>query len=461
MTADCGCRWNVPGPTPPEAAGVMVRLVIGVVLRAVGGCTVHPKGEKLERAKVEQAGRVYVRAVEERDIPVLGPGASVEEMVRYALLTNAGVEQKYCEWRSALEQVPQEGTQRTNLALSLSTMVQDGVTAWKTTNIGAGNDSMNNLVLPNKLMTAAEVALANARAAGKRFDEAKYELRAKVISAYDDYALTAELLRLEEENGKLLELTVKMVRLRIGTGVSMQQDLLRAENEASASENELGALRSKLSVQRAALNVLMNRDPETDIALPGKLPAAREISNDDAELLRAAAEGNPEIQALAAEVSGRRVGITMAKQAYQPELGVNVSTDFAGMAQNLAGAVMVPVLRYEAIDAGIRQAEDQLRATETGMRQYRSDLRGRVVTDLIMIREAERQVAFLEKTLIPRAKQIVSVSQTAYGTGQSSMLDLIEGQRSLIGLQRLGAEMRVEREKSVADLEAAVGVGVE
>ena len=430
-------------------------------LAATGGCTVHPQGEKLERAKVEQVGKVYERPFEKREVRVIGPEATPEEMVKYALLTNAEVEEKYWEWRAALEQVAQEGTQKTNLSLSLSSMIENGGTAWKMTNVGAGNDAMNNLVLPSKLKTAAEVALENARAAGLRFDRARYELRAKVLAAYYDYALTAELARLEEENGKLLELTAKMVRLRIGTGASMQQDLLKAESAREGSENELAGLRAKMAGERVALNVLLNREADVEIAVPARLPEWREISADDGELLRAAAEGNPEIFALAAELRAKRGGIKLAKQEYLPEFGVNVNTDLAGVAQNLAGSVMVPVLRYEAIDAGIRQAEDRLRGQQAAMRGYRNELRGRVVGDLILVREAEREVSFLEKNLIPRARQIVSVSQTSYGVGQSSMLDLIEGERARIGLERLDAEMKVEREKQVVDLEAAVGTGVQ
>ena len=440
---------------------IVVGLVVGGLAISLGACTVHPEGEKLERSKVEQVGKVYERPFEKREVRVIGPEAAPEEMVKYALLTNAEVEEKYWEWRAALEQVPQEGTQKTNLSLSLSSMIENGGTAWKMTNVGAGNDAMNNLVLPSKLKTAAEVALENAQAAGLRFDRARYELRAKVLAAYYDYALTAEMGRLEEENGKLLELTAKMVRLRIGTGVSMQQDLLKAENERAGSENELAGLRSKMEAERVALNVLLNREAYVEIAVPARLPEWREISTDDAELLRAAAEGNPEIWALAAELGAKRGGIKLAKQEYLPEFGVNVNTDLAGVAQNLAGSVMVPVLRYEAIDAGIRQAEDRLRGQQAALRGYRNELRGRVVMDLVQVREAERQVVFLEKTLIPRAQEIVSVSQASYGVGQSSMLDLIEGERARIGLERLDAEMKVEREKNVVDLEAAVGSGVE
>ncbi|HUO07766.1 MAG TPA: TolC family protein [Phycisphaerae bacterium] len=436
------------------------KMLLCSVALALTACTIHPRGESEERATVINAGKPYEHPIETRTVAPLAPDATPEEMVQYALLTNADVEAQYWQWRSALEQVPQDGTEKTNIAISLTSMITNGSTAWKMTNVGVGNDASANIVLPSKLDTAAKAALENAKAAGLRFDKARYELRNKLLSAYYDYALTAELLRLEEQNQKLLELTDQMVKLRIGTGTSMQQDLLKAGNELESSKNDIASFRAKAAVQLAAINVILNRDPTTPIAIPKTLPAPRPVPGDDAALLKACAESSPELRALQADLAAKGLGIKMAKQEYLPEFGVNATTDFAGITQSILGSVMVPVLRYQAIDAGIRQAEDNLRATAAAAHQFRHELAGRVVTDLVQLREDERQVTFLESTLIPRTRQVVSASQASYGANQSSMLDLLDGQRSQIALQRLAAEMKTDREKQLADLEAAIGASL-
>ena len=101
---------------------------------------------------------------------------------RYALLTNADLEQKYWEWRSAIEQIPQDGTQATNLALSANLGVTRGRTGSDRTTLSAGNDPMADIVLPPKLSAAARRALENARAAGLRFRKAQFDLRNKVLA---------------------------------------------------------------------------------------------------------------------------------------------------------------------------------------------------------------------------------------------------------------------------------------
>src|SRR6185369_676971 len=105
-------------------------------LIAIGGCTVHPSGEHEERAISQEAGKSYRRPIELRELPPLSDAPVPEELVTYALLLNAEVEVAYWQWRSALEQVPQEGTQKTNLMLTYSTLISNGTTAASMNTLG-------------------------------------------------------------------------------------------------------------------------------------------------------------------------------------------------------------------------------------------------------------------------------------------------------------------------------------
>jgi cobalt-zinc-cadmium efflux system outer membrane protein len=120
------------------------------------------------------------------------------------------------------------------------------------------------------------------------------------------------------------------------------------------------------------------------------------------------------------------------------------------------GSVMLPVLRYQAIDAGIRQAEDNLRSAEALRRQTSHDLASRIVGDLSMVRDLDRQIELYRTTLLPRAKQVIDAGQNTYAGGQSSFLDLLDSQRSLIALRRMVADFQATRIKELADLEAAM-----
>ena len=450
--------WNpCRGFVNASVSGRSGRALLIAVLLLAGGCTVHPPGEQQERQSALQAGKPFQKPAEARTTPPLPDNPATDDLVHYALLTNAELEQRYWEWRSAIEQVPQDGTQSTNLALFGNLGIVKGATALDRTTLSAGNDPMADIVLPSKLGTAARRALENARAAGWHFRKAQYELRARVLSVYLDYALNAELIRLEQANAALLQTTLMVVEARNRAAGGSQQDLLKARNELDLSNNDIANLQAQLPAQRATLNALLNRPPEAALPVPGGLPAPLPLSGTDIQILALAARNNPDLKGLAHEAAARGAGIKLAKLQYLPDFSITLGSDLAGIGQSLAGMLTVPLLRYQAIDAAVAQAQANLRATQAMRNQTAADLGARVVMDLSTVRDADRQLVLFDHTILPRARQIVTVARSSYEAGQSSLLDWLDSQRSLIAIERLVANLRTLREKRLADLEAITG----
>lgn len=428
-------------------------LLLGVAV-VVSGCTVHPPGEQIERRAMAQEGARYNAPVEWRHVPALPSNPTADQLVDYALLTNAQLEQRYWEWKSTIEQIPQDGTQNTNLSLFVGASIVNGTMSLDRTTAALGNDPMADVVLPPKLSATATRALENARAAGLRFQKAKYELRRKVLEAAYDLALSSELIRLERQNAQLLETTASLTDARVRAGGAGQQDLLRARNELDLSHNESAAMEARLPAQRAALNALLGRAPDSPVAVADELPAAQPIHESDDVMLAWAGKQNPELLALAHEVRGKQEGVRLARLQYLPDFSFSGGTDLMGITQSLAGSVTIPLLHYEAIDAAVRQAEANVRAVEAMRRQTALDLKAQVVLDLVTLRDADRQIELFGQGILPRARQAVAVTRTAYEAGRASLLELLEAQRSTIALDRLLANLRVEHAKRLSDLEA-------
>lgn len=420
----------------------------------LAGCTVHPPGEQAERQAAIRAGAPFTRPVERRQVPPLPANPTPDDLVRRALLASPELEQRYWEWRSAIEQIPQDGTQPTNLALFGSTSITRGRMSLDTTTLSLGNDPMADILLPAKLSAAAQRALQNARAAGLRFRKAQFELRGKVLGAYAEYALSAELIRLEQSNAELLQTTVMVVEARNRAGTAGQQDLLKSRNELDLSRNDIANLQAQLPAQRAALNALLDRSADAPIPIPTRMPDARPVVQDDEQVLKLAAERNPELAALAQEIAARKQSLALARLQYLPDVSLTAGTDLAGIAQSLAGMVTIPLLRYQAIDAAVAQAEANLRAAEAMRRQAHNDLAAQVVMDLSTIRDADRQLDLFDRMVLPRARQVVTVERAAYEAGHAPLLDLLDAQRSLIAMERLVARLQATREERLDDLEA-------
>jgi outer membrane protein TolC len=425
-----------------------------IVLAPLTGCTLHPPGERQERDNAAQVGKPYAEHIDQRNITPLPSNPTLDQVTDFALLNNAELEQRYWEWIAAIEQVPQDGTQSASLNIGSSTTITRGKSSWSASSLTLGNDPMSDIKWPGKLDAAAKASLENAKAAGMRFAKAKFELRSKLIGAYDDYALTNELALLEQSNGRLLDLTASTVAARNRAGGTDELDLLKARNESDMSRNDLARLQSQLPGQLAAINALLGRSADAELSIPSNRGSGGDLKYTDCELLDQAAKNNPELVALADETAGKKQAIRLAKLQYVPDFNLSVSTDLAGVAQQLVGQASIPLFRFEAINAGISQAEANLRANEALRHQTARDIATQVITDLAMLHNSDRQLLLLEKTVLPRQQRIVDLDRSAYEAGRSTLLDLLESRRSLIAIQRLVARLHNARDKQLADLEA-------
>jgi outer membrane protein, heavy metal efflux system len=434
---------------------VTVVLLVGLV-----GCTVHPPGEFEERATAVQMGKPFEKPIEVRRMPPFPANPTSDQLVEYALLGNAELEQYYWEWRSAIEQIPQDATQTTTLNVAGGTSITNGHTSLGSSTLTLSNDPMTDIKWPDKLDAAAKQALENARATGRRFFKAKYDLRYKVLKAYYDYALNAELIRLEQSNQRLLRTIATVAETRYRAGRSGQRDVLKSSNEADLSGNDIANMRSQLPSQRAAINALLSRPVDAPLPVPTKLPASRRMVYGDRELVEMAAKHNPELIALADELHGRGEGIRLAELQYVPDFNLSVGTDLMGVTQSLLAQATIPIVRYEALNAAIAQAEAKLRASEAMRREVGNNLTAQVIADITIIRDAGRQLDLFDHTILPRARQVVNVAQSAFEAGDASetdavlLLNLLDDQRSLIAFERLVAKLRITQSTHLAELES-------
>ena len=185
------------------------------------------------------------------------------------------------------------------------------------------------------------------------------------------------------------------------------------------------------------------------------LPRPRPLIYSDQKILTLAAQNNPELIPLAHNIRGRKQGLELAKLQYLPDFSANVGTDLKGVTQSLAASLTIPFLRYEAIDAAVAQAEANLRSTQAMRRQTLSDLNAQIIPGVVSLHDAVRQLDLFHNTLLPRARQVVAVARSVYESGPTSLLALLDSERSLIAIQRLTANLRVTREKNLVDLEAS------
>lgn len=431
-------------------------LALAVTL-GISGCVIAPPEAKNEVKRVETAGQNYTTTRSARILPDISATPTWQEVLSRVFLTNGDLEAAYHEWAMAASQIDQKGTWPTQ-PLQLGFDYMFSAEKMKTFDrMTFSVSGMDATPLPNKTYQEAKVAWRLAEAAGERFRQKKFELQAKTLSAWADYTLQAEKIRIQIENERLLRMVVETTGTRVRAGAP-QQDLLRAQVELKKAQNELATMQSELKRQEAALNGLMVRPVDSSLSPPGRLPAPRPLPGDEV-LLALGVQNNAELAALDKDILARQAAIVRSRLEYQPE--VNLSAAFTGSVSQAVGGMLVVPTRFPAIRAMVAEARSDLKRVEAMRDQTHSDQTAAFVATLVALRDAERRSKFYTDEILPLANRTLDLTRRAYSTGSAGYLDLIEAQRTLLEIRLMVADAQVMRERMLADLEMLAGADVE
>ena len=441
------------------ARNLVLELNVALSL-ALGGCSLAPQGTMEEEAKLAKFSTIFEPPLQADQLPRLPARADWRSVLHRAFLANGELRSAYFEWKAALARIDQAATwPNSNVALSFSYMFSpEQMKAWDRTTIGLGFDPSMNVSLPIKVQTAGLVAFEAARQAGEKFRAVKFDLQRRVLSMYLDLALVEEKIRIERQNLPLLKLVTDSASGRAQAGGPLQ-DLLKAQIETQMAENELANLEAEAKSMRGQLNGMLARDARAPLSLPPSLPSARAVLSDDAQLIAAAVDQNPELAGLARQVAGRKDALELARLAYFPDVIPSASVT-GTLSQTVAAMVMLPT-KLPAIRGAINEADAMTKSTEGMLQQTRYDRAASFVADLYIVRNADRQSALYRQRIVPAAEQLVNSSRNEYAAGTVGFAELIDSQRTLIATRRAVAQIRIEREKRLVEIEALAGRDIE
>ena len=456
------CKKNLGYSMPdrvdgPSRACLAMTLLAGATL---GGCVLAPAGLHEERAKLEEVGSAYEPPLEKRALPELFLQPEWRELLARAFAANGEIEARYFDWKAALERVAiAAGYPNTNLAPSFSYLLSGGqMKAWDRTTVNVGFDPMQNLSLPGKVRKAGEIALQQAREAGRQFAAAKFALQRQVLDNWLELALLEERARIQQRRVDLAAFTIGSAEQR-AVLKGGQRDLLYAQVEQREAQIELAKLQSETRASRAMLNGLLARDPDAPLELGPTLPKARVLPVDDATLIAAGVDSNPELQAQTFSVTAREGMLEFARLQYLPDF--NPFAGFTGSVVETIGVGVSLPTRLPQIRAGIREATALLSGARAELRQMKLDRRASFVAALYVLRFSETELSFLMQEVAPSTRSIQDSMRQSYATGAANFLELIDALRLLLDVDLAIAEARIERERRLAEIEQLAGIDIE
>ncbi len=387
------------------------------------------------------------------------------DYLRYACLNNAELKAKFEEWKAAVEQVPQAKA-LDDPKFTYSYFIEE-----VETRVGPQRQKFGIMqVFPwfGTIEARTDAASANARAALKRYESSKLRLYRQVKEAFYEFTYLATAIEIAKENLELLQHFEEAARAKYRASAATHPDIIRAQLELATLEDVLKSLEQFREPTVAKLNSVLNRPAGAELAWPVKEKPA-EIKLNQQQIIEALIKNNPQLAELDWQLEAARAKVELAKKKFYPNIGIGldwIQTDGAltpGVRDSgkdpivLMFSMNIPLWRdsYSAAEA---QAKANVRNVQHKQIEAENVKIARAIELLYDIEDNQRKVNLYGDVLVPKAEQLVQVSETAYRAGTVDFLSLIDAQR-----MRLKYELDYERavtdyQQTIAELEMLTGL---
>lgn len=339
--------------------------------------------------------------------------------------------------------------------------------------------------VPEKLDRAGRIALEKTHMALARVQETRLRVIADVKRAYFHLYMVIKSIEITQENQQLLHGLIDVTRAQLAAGKRPQEDVLRATVELSNLEATLIRLRQDRLSTEARLNRLLGRNPGTPVPEPVDF-AIRDSRLSIDILLAKAAKANPSLKRLEHQIARDREAVGLARVAYWPNFTVGLewmimdgrsafepprnpatgrrppspqlSEDGSDNWAILFGFTL-PIWG-DKIRAGVREAELTVAASTLQYSSARDRLEFEIEDALARVRAQQELATLFKSTIIPQAGETYRVSLASYSAGSSDFLYVIDNWRKWLTFTIQYYRSLGELERSVADLEQAVGLSL-
>jgi cobalt-zinc-cadmium efflux system outer membrane protein len=288
------------------------------------------------------------------------------------------------------------------------------------------------LPYPGKLRLRGAIAENEARETEQAVARARLGIAAGVKRAYAGLLLARELLVLAHQKQEAWDQIEGVVRARYAVGQGTQQDVVRAQVEASRSgllEIQQGA---DEQVRLAELNALLARPAAQPLNAEARLTLRPVAESLDAALERLAVL-SPEVKAADLGLERGALGVDLARKSYKPDLSLQVGYANRGGLDPMWEASVgfsLPLYR-KRLAGGLAEAEalrtTSLRAAEA----TRLLLRLRTEQRLAVLAATERTLSVYDERILPQDRLAVDAGLAGYQAARLPFVAVLDATTAL------------------------------
>ena len=304
-----------------------------------------------------------------------------------------------------------------------------------------------------------------------QWEDRRNDIVRRVKRAYIDVQYREAALAIAQQNQELSQEMLSTAEARYATGRGTQQDVFQAQVRLSRMIDMVVMQKRERAAAATRLNKLLYRPPDREV--PKLEPLVKTPVEVQAESLRARTlEANPQLREMVTRVAQAAKSERLAKLGLRPNLNFAFTymiRDQLEMDPNsgddmwsaTVGLNLPWVYRRDKVDQEVKAAGSTHSAAESDVAAMQNELSAMVDELLIDIGRAEEQLSLVETGLLPQAEGAYSASRTAYSTGKSGFLSLLDDQMNLANLELERVTLLADHERSVAEVEYTAGGSIE
>ena len=348
-----------------------------------------------------------------------------------------------------------------NPSFSVQTEQSDAVGTGGTA--ATARETMTTATLPLEpifqLRSRAGRASAEVRATEADLRSAKRDIAVRAASVYYEAALAQVRVDGLEEVQTWLDSLVAYTRARVREGAAAEVDFIRLQVEQDRAGTDLAFAAVDRARSRGELTSLIGTDSfRIDPAVAATVFQSGTPAVTTLETLTAIARARrPEIAAARERVTAAGFGVSVERNTVIREVGVMAGVkDMAGTRSLVAG-LSLPLPIFNQNRGEIQRAEAQRRIAafdrEIVERQVVADVRASYTAAATL----EAHASKIDGVMLRRAEESRRIAEGAYREGATSLTQVLDVARSLVEARETYYRALFARNKSLIDLNAAIG----
>jgi len=325
-----------------------------------------------------------------------------------------------------------------------------------TNNVGGAETTLmlSQLIeLGGKRDARVSAALGDYDAARWEREAARLELLSETTIAFVEAVSAQRRVGLLERQAAALEKLVPLMQRRVDAGASSPSEVSRTQAAVGTTRLERERARLALAIAKRELTALMGRDVPDFVTVSGDF--GRIVRPAPFENLVKAIDDNPQLMRWTAIRAQRDGDLLVARLKPIPDVTASVGwryySENSESAIRLGVSMPIPVLDRNR--GAIREAQENAQKVHAERAVNRLKLIAVVAKAHDTASSQLQQLDLLRKTILPAARQTVSVIEAGYGQGRFTVLEILDAYRTLADAELMEHDALASFHTAVATIE--------